>query len=46
LNPIDESPGVSTNNTAQWSLNAIEVLEMCANQMPEPDPERPGPAGR
>ena len=46
LNPIDESPGVSTNNTAQWSLNAIEVLEMCASQMPEPDPERPGRAGR
>lgn len=35
LNPIDEVPGVSTNNVAQSSLNAIEVLEMCGEQMPE-----------
>jgi hypothetical protein len=35
LAPIDEYPGVSTNNTAQWSLNAIEILEMCASQPPE-----------
>ena len=34
LNPIDEVPGVSTNGTAQGSLEAIEVLEMCGNQMP------------
>jgi hypothetical protein len=34
LNPIDEVPGVSTNGTAQGSLEAIEVLEMCGDQMP------------
>jgi hypothetical protein len=34
LNPIDEVPGVSTNGTAQGSLEAIEVLEICGDQMP------------
>jgi hypothetical protein len=33
LNPIDEVPGVSTNSTAQGCLEAIEVLEMCGEQM-------------
>jgi hypothetical protein len=32
--PIEEVPGVSTNNTAQWCLNAIEVLAMCGDQAP------------
>jgi hypothetical protein len=35
LTPIDEVPFVSTNTAAQSSLNAIEVLEMCADQLPE-----------
>ena len=33
LNPIDEVPGLSTNSTAQGCLEAIEVLEMCGEQM-------------
>lgn len=35
LNPIDEAKGVGTNGSAQSSLNAIEVLEMCADQLPD-----------
>ncbi|HVS72916.1 MAG TPA: Tat pathway signal sequence domain protein [Phycisphaerae bacterium] len=34
LNPMDEAPGVSTNETAQSSLQAIEVLEMCKDILP------------
>ncbi len=34
LNPLDEAPGVSTNSTAQESLMAIEILEMCAINCP------------
>jgi hypothetical protein len=33
LNPIDEIPGLSTNSVAQNCLEAIEVLEMCGDQM-------------
>lgn len=32
--PIDEIPWVSTNSTAQWSLNAIELLEMIGEYLP------------
>lgn len=39
LNPVDEAPRVSTNEVAQWSLNAIEILEMCADQLPYDLPE-------
>jgi hypothetical protein len=38
LKPIDEAVGVSpllTNGVNQSSLNMIEVLEMCADQLPE-----------
>lgn len=35
---VDEVSGVSTNNTAQWSLNAIELLEMVGKHLPENDP--------
>jgi hypothetical protein len=28
-------PGTSTNTTAQWCLNAIEILEMCRDQPPD-----------
>jgi hypothetical protein len=37
LNPIDEAPGVSsggTNSVAQSSLMMIEILELCADQLP------------
>jgi hypothetical protein len=39
LNPVDELPWVSTNGTAQSSLIAIEVLEMCADKLPTEVPE-------
>jgi hypothetical protein len=35
LNPIDEAPAVSTNTTAQSCLNTIQILELCADQLPE-----------
>lgn len=35
LNPIDEARRVSTNSSAQNALVAIEVLEMCADQLPD-----------
>ncbi len=36
--PIDEAAGVSTNNAAQWSLNAIELLDMIGKDLPANDP--------
>jgi hypothetical protein len=39
LNSIDEAPRVGTNGTAQSSLVAIEVLEMCADQLPDSIPK-------
>src|SRR5262249_26493408 len=33
LNPIDESYDVATNNVTQYSLTAIEVLELCADHL-------------
>jgi hypothetical protein len=33
LNPIDEIPGMGTNGTSQGCLEAIEVLEMCGDQL-------------
>jgi hypothetical protein len=42
---VDEVPGVSTNNTAQWSLNAIELLEMVGKYLPENDPRWAGAIG-
>ena len=41
LNPIDEAPFVSTNTTAQSSLTAIQVLELCKDHLPA---ELPPPA--
>ncbi len=38
LEPLYEVPGVSTNNTAQWSLNAIQLLELIGNDLPEDHP--------
>ena len=39
LQPVYEVRGVSTNNTAQWCLNAIELLDLIGNELPEYDPE-------
>ena len=44
LNPLDEAPFVSTNTTAQTSLQTIEILEMCKDQLPT-NPLPPPPAG-
>ena len=33
LEPIDEIPRLSTNSTAQSCLEAIELLEMCGDQV-------------
>lgn len=35
LQPIYEVRVVSTNNTAQWCLNAIELLQLIGDQLPE-----------
>jgi hypothetical protein len=35
LDPIDEIARLSTNSTAQSSLEAIELLEMCGDSLPE-----------
>ena len=45
LNPIDEAPGVSTNTTAQSSLVAIQVLELCKDRLPAELPAEPGRRG-
>jgi hypothetical protein len=47
LNPIDEAPRMGTNSVAQISLEAIEVVAMCADQLPDEVPKAiPGPADR
>ena len=47
LNPIDESPRMGTNSVAQISLEAMEVLAMCADRLPNDVPaSRAGPADR
>ena len=38
LQPVYEVRGVSTNNTAQWCLNAIELLQMVGDQLPADNP--------
>ncbi|MBC7857067.1 MAG: hypothetical protein IAF94_26855 [Pirellulaceae bacterium] len=38
LKPLDEAARVGTNGTAQSSLVAIEILEMCADQLPKTMP--------
>jgi hypothetical protein len=40
--PIDEIRGVSTNATSQWSLNAIELLELVGQYIPANDPRWAG----
>jgi hypothetical protein len=34
MRPLDEAPFVSTNTTAQSSLTAIQVLELCKDRLP------------
>lgn len=41
LNPLDESARVSTNSAAQAGLLAIEILELCADQLPTEVPAAP-----
>jgi hypothetical protein len=44
LNPVDEAPGMSTNDAAQSSLMMIQILELCADQIPaQPLPPPPPP---
>jgi hypothetical protein len=38
LQPVYEVEGVSTNNTAQWCLNAIELLQLVGEHLPEDNP--------
>lgn len=38
LHPMEVSPWVSTNETAQWCLNTIQVLELIGDQIPERHP--------
>ena len=47
LNPVDEAPRLSTNAAAQGGLSAIEILELCRDQLPVelPTPE-PAPPER
>ncbi|HQU72427.1 MAG TPA: DUF6250 domain-containing protein [Calditrichia bacterium] len=39
LQPVYEVNGVSTNTTAQWCLNAIELLQMVGDKLPEENPK-------
>ncbi|HTS17688.1 MAG TPA: hypothetical protein VMP11_08955 [Verrucomicrobiae bacterium] len=38
--PVDEIPRISTNDTAQWCLNAIELLQLVGSDLPEDQPSR------
>jgi hypothetical protein len=46
LNPMEEVAGASTNGTAQSSLMAIEILELCADQLPHDVVAVPAGGGR
>ena len=47
LNPVDEAARISTNGAAQGGLSAIEILELCADQLPiEVPPREEFPGGR
>jgi len=35
LNPVHENPNVGTNGTAQWGLNAIIMLELIGDKVPD-----------
>ena len=38
VKPLQEVPFISTNSTAQWCLNAIQLLEMIGDKLPEKHP--------
>ena len=38
VKPLEEVPDVSTNNTAQWCLNAIQLLQLVGDQLPQNHP--------
>jgi len=38
LKVLEEAPSVTTNTTAQWCLNAIEILEMAGDRIPSEHP--------
>ena len=47
LNPVDEASRISTNGAAQSGLSAIEILELCKDQLPtEVPPPEANPFGR
>lgn len=47
LNPVDEAARISTNGAAQGGLSAIEILELCKDQLPtEVPPPEAFPSGR
>jgi hypothetical protein len=35
VKPLQEVPNISTNSTAQWCLNAIQLLELIGDKMPQ-----------
>jgi hypothetical protein len=41
LSPIEEVSSMSTNSVAQSSLNIVELLQMCADQLPTEVPPAP-----
>ncbi|HZG23381.1 MAG TPA: hypothetical protein VEZ17_02315, partial [Chitinophagaceae bacterium] len=38
LKPLIEVKNISTNNTAQWCLNAIQLLELVGDKLPDKHP--------
>jgi len=46
LNPVEEAPGVATNDAAQTSLTTIELLELCKDQLPTAAPAAASMRGR
>jgi hypothetical protein len=46
LNPVDEAARVGTNGAAQSGLAAIEILELCADQLPTEAPAAAPEGGR
>jgi hypothetical protein len=38
LKPLNEIKNISTNSTSQWCLNAIELLQLAGDKLPEHNP--------
>jgi hypothetical protein len=38
VKPLEEVPDISTNNTAQWCLNAIQLLQLVGDHIPNEHP--------